>query len=168
MKFTIKQLKQLIKEQVEEVKSVGKNVHQSLQEIIDGYDDDEIRGGAQNLQMIGPFVSAKKWSITMLKALADSDGKYNEFNARKIGARLYALENNNPELSFAPGRENSVVLYIAGNKESILSAFHTLEVIGADELNIMSEPSVNGRDITVDDAEMLPANKRLFIRVWWD
>lgn len=162
MKITVRQLKALIKEEINSVKN-GSRL--TMPEIIAGYDDKGMNGGEQRLHMLGSFVNAKTWTVVMLRALEDSSGGYNEFDARKVGRALQRLEQNNPDLRFAPGRENSVVLYISGDRESILSAWSDVQAFGADEVNIMSEPSPMGHDFA-PDSEDIP--EQAFIRVWWD
>ena len=162
MKITVRQLKALIKEEINATKGRRRL---TMPEIISGYDDDGMNGGEQRLDMLGSFVNAKTWTLVMLRALEPSRGEYNEFTARRIGAKLSKLEQNYPDLRFAPGRENSVVLYISGSRESILGGWPDVQDFGADEVNIISSPSPEGHSFA-PESEDIP--EQTFIRVWWD
>lgn len=162
MKITIKQLKTLIKEEINATKS---RQQLTAPEIVAGYDDQGMNDGEQRLDMLGAFTNAKTWTTIMRRALEPWRGTYNEFIPRKIGIALQRLEQDYPDLRFAPGRENSVVLYISGDRESILGAWKDVQSFGADEVDILSEPSPMGRSLN-PKSNKIP--EQAFIRVWWD
>ncbi len=84
------------------------------QEVVRAYDeDDDIR----DLDMRGTPVSLGDWEMIMSKALEDSGGEYGEFIVREVALALNrAIEELDLRtLTFRPGREGSVVLYIHSN-----------------------------------------------------
>lgn len=135
-----------------------------LSGIIRGYVSEDDMAGRE-LNMIGPFVDAKKWIQVMSKGLEQSKGTYNYFDVRRVGAMLLKMEQSDPTLTFAPGREGSVVVYISGSRESILAAWPRARRSGADDIDISATPTFRG-PFFQPKAGNIP--DQAFIRLWWD
>jgi hypothetical protein len=101
----------------------------------------------------------------MKLALEHTKGTYNDFSVSRTAALLKRLEQKLPGLTFAPGRENSPVVYIAGSREDLLVAWAMARRSGADEIDISASATYVGPFFSTK-ARNIP--EQAFIRLWWD
>ena len=131
-------------------------------DIIPSYSDYDPPKGTRNLDIRGEPTTLGTWNRIMTRALADSDGEYNEFNIDNVTKAfvdaIQALGVGEREFQFIPGRESSVVLYVAGEYEK-------LEDLG----NYIH--SNRRKFSSVDEIDAYEESRHFsfpVLRLWWD
>lgn len=127
-------------------------------DIVSAYNED-----TRQLEIHGEPTTLGTWNRIMTKALADSDGTYNEFDVDDVtkafvGA-IQALGVGETEFQFIPGREYSVVLYVAGEYEKLEALGEYIDLnrekfSSVDELHAYED---GGKDFSFP-----------VLRLWWD
>ena len=87
-------------------KTAGLGKRVNAEGIIKGYSEDWQSGGRE-LMMFGPAMSIRDWASTMKKALADSNGTYNDFRVSRVEKQLQRFGAQKVH----PAREYSVAVY---------------------------------------------------------
>lgn len=146
----------------------------TVQGLIKGYPYAEDR----ELNMIGPELDAKKYTAAMIAALtvpvkdADTgemvkpDPTYNKYDALKVGRWAMKIESLFPGVSFIPGREYSVVLYLKAHAAAMLAIYKAAGRLGADEQGIYTSPTPSGQ--YVDPKRLSLMEGPVYLRLWWD
>lgn len=133
------------------------------QKIVLAYDDIDPPQGTRDLDIRGEPTSLGTWHRIMTRALAHSDGQYNDFNVDEVGAAfrdaIQELSIGETELKWIPSRESSVALYISGPYdylEELGNYIHANRKLfgNVDEMNVY-EDGTSGLSGPV-------------LRLWWD